>query len=52
MDLWERGVRAGLVRDVLVQVRDRESQVDICVEEEEDFLARSFHGTLLSGKLL
>ena len=50
VDLWERGIHAGLVGDVLEEGRAREGRVKRRVEEEEDCLARSFHSTMLSGK--
>ena len=51
LNLWERGIHAGLVWDVLEEGRDQEGRIDIRVEEEEDCLARSFHITVLSGNL-
>ena len=51
LDLWERGIHAGLVGDALAEGRDQEGRVERCVEEEEDRLARSFHSTVMSGKL-
>ena len=51
IDLWERGIQAGLVGDVLAEGRDREGCVKRRVEEDEDRLAHSFHITLLPGKL-
>ena len=51
LNLWERGIHAGLVWDVLVEGRYQEGRINICVEEEDDCLARSFHITVLSGNL-
>ena len=52
LDLWERGMHAGLAGDALVEGRAQEDRVKRRVEEEEDFLAHSLHITVLSGKLL
>ena len=51
LDLWDRGIYAGLVGVALKEVRSRKGRVDRSKEEEEDFLGRSFHSTLMSGKL-
>ena len=50
--LWERGIHAGMVGDVLDEGKAREGRVKRRKEEEEeDSLVRCFHSTLLSGKL-
>ena len=51
LDLWDRGIYAGLVGVALKEVRSRKGRVEQSNEEEEDFLGRSFHSTLMSGKL-
>ena len=51
MDLWERGQHAGLVEDAKVEGNYRESRAAFSGEEEDDDMARSFHETVLSGKL-
>ena len=51
LDLWEKGMHTGLVRDALVEGRSKEGHVERCKEEEEYRLARIFHITLISRKL-
>ena len=51
MDLWKRGQHAGLVGDEEVEGVAREGRADFSGEEEDGSVARSFHETLLSGKL-
>ena len=51
MDLWERGQNAGLVGDAKAEGDAREGRAAFSGEEEEDAVARSFHETVLSGKL-
>ena len=51
LELWERCIHSGLVGDVLAEGRAREGHIARSNEEEEDRLARSFHITLISGKL-
>ena len=51
LDLWERNIHTGLVGDALRKGRAQEGRVERCAEEEEDRLARSFHSTVMSGKL-
>ena len=51
LDLWERGMHAGLVRDALGKGRYRVVHVARSNEEEKVCLARRFHIKLLSGKL-
>ena len=48
---WERGIHAGLVGDALAEERVREGHTKRRDEEEENYLVRSFHITLLLGKL-
>ena len=43
LELWERGIDTGLVGGALSEVRPREGRVERRKEEENDFLARSFH---------
>ena len=52
LDLWKRGIHAGLVGDALAEGRAQ----DGCVErpgeeEEEDRLACNFHSTLVLRKM-
>ena len=51
MDLWERGQHAGLVGDAEAEGAAREGRADFSGKEEDDAVARSFHETVLSGKL-
>ena len=51
MDLWERGIHAGLVGDVEAEEAAREVRAASGGEEEEKVVARIYHNTLLSGKL-
>ena len=51
MDLWERGQHAGLVGDAKVEGADREGRSAFSGEEEDGAVARSFHKTVLLGKL-
>ena len=51
MDLLQRGQHAGLVRDAGVEGAAQEVRVASGGEEEDEAVARSFHETLLSGKL-
>ena len=51
MDLWERGHHAGLVGDAEAEGDSHEGRATFSGEEEEDAVARSFHETVLSGKL-
>ena len=46
MDLWERGLHAGLVGDAEAEGDAREGR-----EEEDESMACSYHGPVLSGKL-
>ena len=51
MDLWERGQHAGLLGDAEAEGAAREGRAAFSGEEEDDAVARSFHETVLSGKL-
>ena len=51
MDLWERGHHTGLVGDAEAEGAARKGRSAFSGEEEEDAMARSFHDTMLSGKL-
>ena len=51
MDLWERGQHAGLVGDAEAEGAAREIRSNFTGEEEDDAVARSFHETVLPGKL-
>ena len=51
IDLCERGLHAGLVVDAEAEGSSREGRATIGGEEEDEAVARSFHETVLSGKL-
>ena len=51
MDLWERGQHAGLVADAEAEGAAREGRAASGGEEEDEAVARSFHDTVLLGKL-
>ena len=51
VDLWERGLHAGLVGGVEAEGSDRDGSSASEGEEEEDVLRRKFHITVLYGKL-
>ena len=51
MDLWERVLHAGLVRGSKSEGAAREGRADSGREEEKEEVARSYHDTVLSGKL-
>ena len=51
MDLWERGQHAGLVGYAEAEGAAREGRAAFSGEEEGNAVARSFHETVLSGKL-
>ena len=51
MDLWERGQHAGLVEDAEAEGSAREGRAAFSGKEEDNAVARSFHKTVLSGKL-
>ena len=50
MDLWERGLHAGLVGDAEAEGAAREGRAASGGEEEEE-VSWSYHDTVLSGKL-
>ena len=51
MDLWERGQHAGLVGDAEAEGAAHEGRAAFSSEEEDDTVERSYHSTVLSGKL-
>ena len=51
MDLWERGIHAVLVRDAEEEGATKEGRAASGGEEEEEVVSRSYHDTVLSGKL-
>ena len=51
MDLWERGLYAGLVGDAKAKGAAREVRAASGGEKEDKAFARSYHDTVLSGKL-
>ena len=51
IDLWERGHHAGLVGDAEAKGADRKGRAAFSSKEEDDAVARSFHGTVLLEKL-
>ena len=51
MDLLERGQHAGLVGDARAEGAAREGRAAFSSKEKDDAMARSFHETVLSGKL-
>ena len=51
MDLWERGINAGLVGDAEAEGASREGRSASGGEEEEEVVAQSYHETVLSGKI-
>ena len=50
LDIWERGIHAGLVGDALAKVRARDGRDEKSGIEEEDCLSRRFHIILLPGE--
>ena len=52
MNLWERSLHMRLVGDVEADGSARKVRAACGGEEEDKALARSFHGTVLSGKVL
>ena len=52
MDLWERGLHAGLVGDAEVEGAAREGRATSGGEEEDEAVARSYDYTVLNGKLM
>ena len=51
MDLWERGLHAGLVGGAEAEGAVREGRAASGRKEEDEAVAQSYHDTLLSGKL-
>ena len=51
MDLWERGLHAGLVGNVKAEGTAQEGKAAFGGEEEDKAMARIYHDTVLSGKL-
>ena len=51
MDLWERGLHAGLAGDANVEGASREGRVARGREEEDKAASQSYHDTILYGKL-
>ena len=51
MDLWERGLHAGLVGDAEAEGAAREGRDASGGDEEEEEVSRSDHDTVLSGYL-
>ena len=51
MDLWERGLHAGLVGDAEAEGVAREGRAASGEEEENNAIARSHHDIVLLGKL-
>ena len=51
MELWERGIHAGLVGDAEAEGDTREVRVASGGEEEDEAVDRSYHDTVFSGKL-
>ena len=52
MDLWGTGLHAGLVGDAEVEGAAREGRAASGGEDKDEAVARNYHDTLLSGKLL
>ena len=51
MGLWERGVNAGLVGDAKSEGSSRDVRAASRGEKEDKNMARSYHETMLLGKL-
>ena len=51
MELWERGIHAGLVGDADAEGAAREDRAASRGEEEYKVVAQSYHKTVLPGKL-
>ena len=51
MDLWERGIHAGLLGDDEVEGESREVRTVIGGEDEYEAVSQSYHNMVLSGKL-
>ena len=52
MALWERRLHAGLLGDAKAEDATREVRSTSGGEKEDEAVARSYHDTVLSGKLL
>ena len=52
MDLWERGLHAGLVGDTEAGGGAREVRAASGGEEKDEAMERSYHVTVLSGNLI
>ena len=50
-DLWERGLHAGLVGDAEAEGAAREGRAASGGEEEDEDVARSYHDTVMLGKI-
>ena len=51
MDLWERGLHTGQIGDTKAEGATREGRANLCGEEEDEAVARSYHDKVLYGKL-
>ena len=51
MDLWERGLHAGLVGDAEAEVAAQEGRAASGGKEEDKSLAQSYHNNMLSRNL-
>ena len=51
MDLWKRDLHTGMVGDAEVVGAAREVRASRAGEDEDKALSRSYHYTVLSGKL-
>ena len=50
MDLWERGLHAGLLGDAKAEGASREGRASSGGEEEDKAMARNCHANFMSGK--
>ena len=51
MELWERGLHAGLAEDDKAEGANQEGRAASGREKEEEAMARSYHNMVLSGNL-
>ena len=51
IDLWERGLHAGLVGDAVAEGAALEGRAASVGDEEDEAVSRIYHDTVLSGKL-
>ena len=51
IDLWDRGIHTGPVWESEAEGDDREGRASSRGEDEDEAIARSYHDTVLSGKL-